>query len=133
MTTIAGPFFHGTKVEFAPGDLIVPGYRSNYGAGLAARWVYVSARVDIAVLAAELATNGARARVFVVEPLGPLEDDPNVTDKKFPGNPTLSYRCQHHLRVVEEVEGWAPTPPDRLRRMQAMVERMRRDGIEAIE
>jgi hypothetical protein len=128
-----GPFFHGTSAALVRGDLIAPGYPSNYGSGKTAAWVYVSGRLDIAVLAAELAAGDGQARVYVVEPTGAVGDDPNVTDKRFPGNPTQSFRTKLPLRVVGEVIDWAPTPADRLQDMRAAVERMRREGIEAIE
>jgi Rifampin ADP-ribosyl transferase len=133
METITGPFYHGTHADLAPGDLIAPGYPSNYGAGLPAAWVYMTALVGGAVLAAEIAAGDGLARVYVVQPTGAFEDDPNVTDKKFPGNPTRSYRTREPLRVVAEVEGWTPTPTARLEEMRRFVERMRREGIEAIE
>ncbi len=133
MTDAAGHYFHGTKADLVRGDLIVAGLTSNYGAGRPAAWVYLTARLDIAVLAAELAQAEAEPRVYVVEPMGAFEDDPNVTDKKFPGNPTRSYRSREALRVMGEVRGWEGTPPDRLQAMRETVARMRAAGIEAIE
>jgi rifampin ADP-ribosylating transferase len=132
MQPIPGPFFHGTAAALARGDLIVPGHPANYGAGRPATWVYVSARLDIAVLAAEVAAPTGRARVYVVEPTGAIEDDPNVTDRKFPGNPTRSFRTQAALRVVGEVIDWAPTPADRLADLRAFAARTRAEGIEPI-
>ena len=126
-------FFHGTRADLARGDLIVPGHPSNFGSGKPAHWVYVTARLEIAVLAAELVAGEAVPRVYVVEPAEAVEDDPNVTDKKFPGNPTLSYRSRGSLRVVGEVMGWASTPPERLAAMRNFVRRTRDEGIEAIE
>jgi hypothetical protein len=133
MTLIQGPFYHGTHADLAPGDLIAPGYPSHYGSGKRASWVYMTRLVEGAVLAAEAAAGDGRARVYMVEPTGPFEDDPNVTDKKFPGNPTQSYRTKAPLRVVEEVHGWTPTPAERLRVLRAFVERARAEGIEAID
>lgn len=128
-----GHWFHGTKVTLSPGEVLEAGYHSNYGAGKQAGWVYLTGRLDIAVLAAELALGEAPPRVYVVEPLGSFEDDPNVTDKRFPGNPTRSFRSREGLRVVGEVRGWQPTPPERLAAMRATVERMRAAGIEALD
>jgi rifampin ADP-ribosylating transferase len=93
---IGGPAhcFHGTKVALRAGDRIVPGHAANYGSGRPGSWVYMTARLEIAVLAAELAEGDGASRVYVVEPEGEVEDDPNVTDKKFPGNPTRSYRAR---------------------------------------
>jgi hypothetical protein len=133
MNAILGPFYHGTLVALMPGDLIAPGYRSNYGSARVAGWVYMTALMETAVLAAEVAAEAGQARVYLVEPTGAFEDDPNVTDKKFPGNPTQSYRSRQPLRVVEEVRGWTPTPSERLRDLRAFVERTRREGIEAID
>lgn len=133
MTDHPGHYFHGTRAALARGERVVPGQVSNYGAGRPAGWVYLTGRLDIAVLAAELARGEEPPRVYVVEPSGAFEDDPNVTDKKFPGNPTLSYRSRAGLVVVGEVLGWEPTPPDRLQEMRDAVERMRAAGIEAIE
>ena len=125
--------FHGTRADLQRGDLIVAGHPSNYGTGKPAAWVYVTARLEIAVLAAELAAGRDKARVYVVEPEAAVEDDPNVTDKKFPGNPTRSYRSTGPLRVIGEVTGWEPTPAQRLTEMRAFVQRTRDEGIEAIE
>jgi hypothetical protein len=132
---IGGPvhYFHGTKAKLRTGDRIVAGRPSNYGSGRGAVWVYVTARLEIAVLAAELAAGDSPARVYVVEPESGIEDDPNVTDKKFPGNPTRSYRSAGPLRVLGEVTGWEPTPATRLEEMRAFVQRTRDEGIEAID
>lgn len=100
-----GPFFHGTRAELRPGDLLTPGWMSNYGSGRAAKHIYLTASIEGAPLAAELALGVGPARVYRVEPLGRIEDDPNVTDKRFPGNPTRSYRTTEPLRVVQEVAG----------------------------
>lgn len=133
MQTISGPFFHGTHADLSPGDLIAPGYPSHYGSRRLAAWVYMTRLVEGAVLAAEVAAGDGPARVYVVEPTGAFEDDPNVTDKKFPGNPTQSYRTRVPLRVVSEVRDWTPTPEERLRQVREFVERTRREGIEAID
>ncbi|MCO7273430.1 MULTISPECIES: NAD(+)--rifampin ADP-ribosyltransferase [Cellulosimicrobium] len=101
-----GPFFHGTKADLREGDLLTAGFRSNYRPEVTMNHVYFTALVDGAGLAAELAAGDAAPRVYRVEPTGPFEDDPNVTDKKFPGNPTRSYRSSAPLRVVGEVTDW---------------------------
>ncbi len=125
-----GPFFHGTRADLGPGDLLTPGRRSNYGSGRRARHIYLTATPEGAPLAAELARGDGPGRVYRVEPLGTIEDDPNVTDKRFPGNPTRSYRTTEPLRVVEEVTGWEPPPPQMVRRMR---ERVAELGIEAMD
>lgn len=126
-------FFHGTRANLAPGDLIAVGWPSNFGAGRPAAWVYMAATLEAAIWGAELAQGVGRERIYVVEPTGPVEDDPNVTDAKFPGNPTQSYRSQKPLRVTGEVVGWRGHPPEALAHMKEAVERMRREGVEAIE
>ncbi|MFJ4233981.1 NAD(+)--rifampin ADP-ribosyltransferase [Cellulosimicrobium cellulans] len=101
-----GPFFHGTKADLRTGDLLTAGFRSNYRPEVTMNHVYFTALVDGAGLAAELAAGDAAPRVYQVEPTGPFEDDPNVTDKKFPGNPARSFRSSAPLRVVREVTDW---------------------------
>ena len=124
----APAFFHGTKAALAPGDHVAPGYASNFGARAhAAGWVYCSATLDAAVWGAELAGGDAPARIYVVEPTGPVEDDPELTDQRYPGNPTRSYRSRAALRVVGEVTGWRGHAPASLRAMREMVARQTRD------
>lgn len=110
----AGPFFHGTKADLRVGDLLVAGRRSNYRPEVVMNHVYFTARVEGAGLAAELAAGESEPRVYVVEPTGDFEDDPNVTDKKFPGNPTRSYRSTAPLRVLDEVADWTRLAPEAL-------------------
>ena len=113
-----GPFFHGTKAHLQPGELLAAGFRSNYRPEIVMNHVYFTALRDGAGLAAELAVvlaaGDGTPRVYEVEPTGPFENDPNVTDKKFPGNPTRSYRSQHPLRVVAEVTEWMRLTPEAL-------------------
>ena len=114
-----GPFFHGTAAVLHPGDLLVAGFRSNYRPEVVMNHVYFTATKDGAGLAAELAAEllggTALPRVYEVEPTGGFEDDPNVTDKKFPGNPTRSYRTTQPLRVLREVADWTRLTPEALR------------------
>jgi len=109
-----GPFYHGTRADLRVGDLLTAGFRSNYRPEVVMNHIYFTAARDGAGLAAELARGEGGPRVYVVEPTGPFEDDPNVTDKKFPGNPTRSYRSRHPLRVVGEVTDWTRLTPDEL-------------------
>ena len=102
----SGALFHGTKADLAVGDRLVPGRRSNFGGGRTANHVYVTATLDAATWGAELAAGQGRGRIYIVEPTGTLEDDPNVTDKKFPGNPTRSYRTREPVKVVVELATW---------------------------
>ena len=128
----SGPFFHGTKSDLKIGDLIEPGYNSNYGEGKKANFVYMSATMDAAVWGAELAVGDAPGRIYQVEPTGSFEDDPNLTDKKFPGNPTRSYRTRQALRVVNEVTDWEGHTPEVLQQMLDHLAELKRQGIEAI-
>lgn len=126
-------YYHGTKADLAIGAMIEPGRTSNYGRRNPAKFVYLSATLDAAVWGAELAVGEGRGRIYVVEPTGPIEDDPNLTDKRFPGNPTRSYRSARPFRVVGEVVDWDGHPPERLQEMRAHLEALRRAGVEAIE
>lgn len=109
-----GPFFHGTKADLQVGDLLTAGFRSNYRPEVVMNHIYFTALPDGAGLAAELAAGDAEPRVYEVEPTGGFENDPNVTDKKFPGNPTRSYRSTEPLRVVREVHDWTRLTPEAL-------------------
>ncbi|MFE0501364.1 NAD(+)--rifampin ADP-ribosyltransferase [Lysobacter soli] len=126
-------YYHGTKADLAIGALIEPGRTSNYGKRAPAKFVYLSATLDAAIWGAELAVGEGRGHVYIVEPTGPIEDDPNLTDKRFPGNPTKSYRSAHPFRVVGEIIGWEGHPPERLEEMRAHLETLRLAGVEAIE
>jgi rifampin ADP-ribosylating transferase len=125
-------FYHGTKADLGPGDLIEPGYGSNYS-GRKAGFVYLTATLDAATWGAELAIGEGPGRIYVVEPTGPIEDDPNLTDAKFPGNPTKSFRSRAPLRVTGEIEQWQRHSPEQLQAMKDGIERLRQQGIEAIE
>lgn len=128
-----GPFYHGTKADLRPGDRIKPGHRSNFGSQKRSNHVYFSATLDAAVWGAELAVGEGRGRIYLVEPAGAYEDDPNLTDKKFPGNPTRSYRTREALLVVGEVMEWRGHPPEQLQAMKDHLERLKQQGIEAID
>ncbi len=128
----AQSFFHGTRADLKPGDLIVVGHRSNFTEGKPLSWVYFASTLDAAIWGAELAMGDGLGRIYVVEPTGPIEDDPNVTDKKFPGNPTLSYRSRDPLRVVAQVTGWQGHPPERLQQMKDGLARLKADGANVI-
>ncbi len=127
-----GSFFHGTKADLKMGDFLTKGFLSNY-ADRRAKYVYFAGTLDAAIWGAELAAGDGPQRIYVVEPTGEYEDDPNVTDKKFPGNPTKSYRTQEPLRIVGEVIGWKGHTPEVLRNMKEHLEQLERMGIGAIE
>lgn len=130
-TVFAQSYFHGTRAGLRPGDQIIVGYRSNYAAGDPLSWVYFTATLDAAVWGAELARGQEPGRIYVVEPTGPIEDDPNLTDKRFPGNPTLSYRSRHPLRVLAEVTSWCGHGDSKVQQMKEGLARgaARGDGI----
>lgn len=126
-------FYHGTKADLKKGDLIEPGFNSNYGTKKKAKYIYLTATLDAAIWGAELAAGEARQRIYIVEPTGSIEDDPNLTDKKFPGNPTKSYRSMHPLKVIGEVSEWTGHSPQQLKAMKDHLAELERMGIEAIE
>jgi rifampin ADP-ribosylating transferase len=134
---VEGPFLHGTKVALGVGDELVPGYGSNFQQDRMSNNIYFAAALETATWGAELATalagSAERGRIYVVEPLGPFEDDPNVTNKRFPGNPTASYRTRHPLRVVGEVVSWEGHAPDLLNAMLENLARLREQGLDVIE
>jgi rifampin ADP-ribosylating transferase len=122
-----GPFFHGTKADLRVGGLLTAGFRSNYRPEVVMNHVYFTALIDGAGLAAELAAGDGAPRVYIVEPTGVFEDDPNVTDKKFPGNPTRSYRSSEPLRVVAEVLDWTRLTPEALQAWRDRLAELRAD------
>ena len=128
-----GVFLHGTKAERAVGDLLAPGRESNFETGRVMNYVYFSATLDAAVWGAELASGEGPGRVYIVEPTGTFEDDPNLTDKKFPGNPTQSFRSREPLRVVGELVDWVGHSPDKLEAMRAALDAMQRNGSARLE
>jgi rifampin ADP-ribosylating transferase len=129
----AGVYLHGTKADLAVGDLLVPGRESNFQPGRVMNYAYFTATLDAAVWGAELAGGVGRGRIYIVEPTGEFEDDPNVTDKKFPGNPTQSFRSREPLRVVGELVDWAGHSPEKLDAMRTALDALQRDGKAQIE
>ena len=123
-----GPFFHGTKAELRPGDFLTAGFASNYRPEVVMNHVYFTALRDGAGLAAEVAAlDGSTPHVYEVVPTGPFDNDPNVTDKKFPGNPTRSFRSQAPLRVVREVTDWKRLTPEELHMWRDRLSAIRAD------
>jgi len=129
----AGVHLHGTKADLAAGDLLSPGRESNFEAGRVMNYVYFTATLDAATWGAELAAGDGRGRIYRVEPTGDFEDDPNVTDKKFPGNPTHSFRSREPLRVVGEVVDWVGHSAEKLQAMRDGLAALRRQGAARIE
>ena len=127
------PFYHGTKADLKEGDLIRAGYNSNYGGRKKAGYVYLTATLEAATWGAELALGEGPGRIYIVEPTGPISDDPNLTDRKYPGNPTKSYRSRDPLRVTGEITDWTGHSAEQLKAMRDHLEELKRLGIEAIE
>lgn len=129
----AGVYLHGTKADLAAGDLLVAGRESNFEVGRMMNYVYFTATLDAAVWGAELAAGEGRGRIYVVEPTGDVEDDPNLTDKKFPGNPTHSFRSREPLQVVRELVDWVGHSPEKIEAMRAALEVLQESGKAQIE
>lgn len=134
---VEGPFYHGTKSALEVGAELVPGYGSNFQQGRVSNNIYFTALVDTAAWGAQLASaldgSTERGRIYVVEPLGPFEDDPNVTNKRFPGNPTQSYRTRHPLRVLAELRQWQGHAPEVLNGMLEHLAQLREQGLDVID
>jgi rifampin ADP-ribosylating transferase len=124
----SGALFHGTKADLAIGDVLVAGRSSNFESGRITNWVYVTATLDAATWGAELARGEGRGRIYIVEPTGALEDDPNVTDKKFPGNPTHSFRTKDPVTVIGELTDWVGHPPEQVQAMRDGLAELQRQG-----
>ena len=128
-----GVYLHGTKADLAVDDLLVSGRESNFEADRVMNYVYFSATLDAAVWGAELASGDGRGRIYIVEPTGAFEDDPNVTDKRFPGNPTQSFRSREPLRVVGELVDWVGHAPEKLEVMRASLAALQQNETAQIE
>ncbi len=123
--------YHGTRADLRPGDLIEPGHTANFGAApRSANFVYFARTLDAATWGAELAAGEGPGRIYLVEPTGEIEDDPNLTDKKFRGNPTKSFRSRAPLRVIGELERWVGHAPERIRAMKGRLARLEQAGVE---
>lgn len=128
-----GVYLHGTKADLAVGELLVPDRQSNFEMGRVMNYVYFTATLDAATWGAELAAGEGRGRIYIVEPSGEFEDDPNVTDKRFPGNPTQSFRTRKSLRVVGELVDWIGHSPEKLQAMRDGLDALKRQGAAQIE
>ena len=131
-TPFAQTYFHGTKADLKIGDLIEAGFDSNYGQRKNAKYIFLSATLDAAIWGAELAFGEGRERIYLVEPTGQIEDDPDLTDKKFPGNPTKSYRSTQPFRVVGEVTIWQEHPAEQVTIMKEGLDRLKEQGIKSL-
>jgi rifampin ADP-ribosylating transferase len=127
-------FYHGTRADLKRGDFIKPGHAANFGnLDRVTTYIYFSATLDAGIWGAELARGEGRGRIYIVEPTGPFTDDPNLTDKRFPGNPTKSYRSRDPLRVVGEVSEWQGHAPEVLQHMKQHIERLKELGVEPLD
>ncbi|MDL5511145.1 NAD(+)--rifampin ADP-ribosyltransferase [Arenibacter sp. M-2] len=128
-TAFAQTYFHGTKADLKIGDLIEAGFNSNFGQRRKAKYNFLSATLDAAIWGAELALGDGQERIYLVEPIGEIEDDPDLTDKKFPGNPTKSYRSREPFRVVGEITIWRGHPAEQVRAMKEHLEKLKKQGV----
>lgn len=133
--SVSGPFYHGTAAKLEVGDLLTPGFNSNYQKDRTMNHIYFSSTVAslAAQMAAALTGSRGRGHVYVVEPTGPFEDDPNVTNKKFPGNPTKSYRSRHPLRIIRELDDWEEHSQEMIQGMLERLSALRKQGADVIE
>ncbi len=132
-TPFSQTFFHGTRADLKMGDFIEIGLQSNYGRQDKAKYIYLTATLDAAIWGSELALGEGQERIYLVEPTGPIEDDPNLTDKKFPGNPTKSYRSKYPFKIVGEITIWQAHSPQQVKAMKDGLAKLKEQGIEAIE
>lgn len=128
----AQTYFHGTKADFKIGDMIEPGFSSNYGQRKSAKFIFLTSTLDAAIWGAELAVGEGRQRIYLVEPTGEIEDDPDLTDRKFPGNPTKSFRSVHPFKVIGEVALWQGHAPEQVKEMKDALERLKAQGINSL-
>lgn len=128
----SGAYLHGTKAQLKVGDVLVAGRGSNFEAGRTMNHVYFTQTLDAATWGAELAAGEGRGRIYIVEPTGEFEDDPNVTDKRFPGNPTRSYRSKDPVRVVGELTDWVSHPAEQLQAMRDGLAKLTESGENVI-
>ena len=131
-TPFSQTFFHGTKADLKLGDLIEVGFTSNFGQRNKAKYIFLTATLDAAIWGAELAHGEGRGRIYLVEPTGPVEDDPDLTDNRFPGNPSMSYRSSHPFRVVGEVGIWQGHSPEQVKAMKDGLERLKEQGVDSL-
>jgi len=128
----AQTYFHGTKADLKPGDLIGVGFNSNFGQRKNAEYIFLTATLDAAIWGAELALGEGRERIYLVEPTGAIEDDPDLTDRKFPGNPTKSYRSTQPFKIVGEITIWQGHPAEQVKVMKEHLERLKEQGINSL-
>lgn len=131
-TPFAQTYFHGTRADLKVGDLIEVGYNSNYGQQKNAKYIFLTGTLDAAIWGAELALGDGRERIYLVEPTGDIEDDPDLTDKKYPGNPTKSYRSTSPFKIVGEVTNWQGHPLEHVKAMKEALAKLKEQGINSM-
>jgi len=131
-TPFAQTFFHGTKADLLVGDLIDVGFASNFGQRNSAKYIFLTSTLDAAIWGAELAVGDGRERIYLVEATGPVEDDPDLPDRKFPGNPTMSYRSAHPFRVIGEVGVWQGHPSEQVEAMKDGLAKLKDQGVKSL-
>ncbi|MBK8493436.1 MAG: NAD(+)--rifampin ADP-ribosyltransferase [Saprospirales bacterium] len=131
-TPFSQTFFHGTRADMKIGDFIEVGYNSNFRQRKNAKYIFLTATLDAAIWGAELAFGEGRERIYLVEATGPIEDDPDLTDRKFPGNPTKSYRSQHPFKVVGEITIWEGHPAEQVKAMKDGLDKLKEQGINSL-
>lgn len=131
-TPFSQTYFHGTKADLALGDLIEVGFTSNFGQRMQSKYVFLTATLDAAIWGAELSSGSGRERIYLVEPTGLIEDDPDLTDRKFPGNPAKSYRSVYPLKIVGEVTVWEGHSAEQVKSMKNGLAKLEEQGIESL-
>ena len=131
-TPFAQTYFHGTKADLKVGEMIEVGNNSNFGQKRTAKYIFLTATLDAAIWGAELAFGEGRERIYLVEPTGPIEDDPDLTDRKFPGNPTKSFRSTEPFKVVGEVTVWQGHAREQVMAMKEALEKLKEQGINSL-
>ena len=131
-TPFAQTYFHGTKADLKIGELVEPGFTSNYGQRKKTKFIFLTATLDAAIWGAELAVGEGRERIYLVEPTGEIEDDPDLTDKKFPGNPTKSYRSNYPFKIVGEITVWQGHAAEQIKEMKDALQRLKEQGINSL-
>ncbi len=131
-TPFSQTYFHGSKADLKIGGVISAGYISNFGKNKIAKFIFLTSTLDAAIWGAELALGENKERIYLVEPTGPIEDDPDLTDKKFPGNPTKSYRSIHPFKIVGEVTLWEKHPIEQVKMMKVGLTKLKEQGIDSL-
>lgn len=131
-TPFSQTYFHGTKADLKIGDFIKAGFNSNFGQNKIAKYVFLTATLDAAIWGAELSLGEGRERIYLVEAMGAIEDDPDLTDRKFPGNPTQSYRSEHPFKIIGEVTIWQSHPPGQIKAMKDGLLKLKERGINSL-